>query len=70
MVQYLGMLTIQCETAHFQGLGRFTCRNCWTVTTLPNGMSALLMSLPASRVVFDAATGTVLHDCAINRVAF
>lgn len=57
-------MKIQCETASFRGRGTFTCRKCWTVVELPLGMSAVLMVLPTTRLVFDAATGTLLHDCA------
>lgn len=57
------MLTIQCETASFRGRGTFACRNCYTVTDL-NGLSAVLMVLPTTRLVLDAQTGALLHDCA------
>jgi hypothetical protein len=57
------MLTIQCETASFRGRGTFACRNCFTVTDL-NGLSAVLMVLPTTRLVLDAQTGALLHDCA------
>jgi hypothetical protein len=40
---------------------------CWTETDLPDGLSALLLCLPQSRVVFDAKTGAVIHDCAWHK---
>lgn len=57
-------MKIQCETASFRGRGTFACRKCATVTELHTGMSAVLMVLPTTFLVFDAATGTLLHDCA------
>lgn len=57
------MMRIQCETASFRGRGAFTCRRCLTVTQLRNGMAAVLMVLPTTRLVFDAQTGSLLHDC-------
>ena len=58
------MLRIQCETASFRGRGTFACRKCHTVTELRTGMAAVLMVLPTTRLVFDAQTGVLIHDCA------
>lgn len=60
------MMKIQCETASFRGHGTFACHKCLTVTELRKGMSAVLMVLPTTRLVFDAVTGTLLHDCATH----
>lgn len=57
------MMTIQCETARFRKRGTFACRWCNYVVPLPDGLSAVLLVLPARSVVIDAPTGVVLHDC-------
>jgi hypothetical protein len=56
------MLKIGCETARYRGRGRFRCRVCRSVTTLVD-LSAVLLILPHASVLYDAQSGTILHDC-------
>jgi hypothetical protein len=61
------MLAIRCGTAFFHGAGNVHCRNCGRRTPVAPGTPLVLISFTDVTVVRSAETGSVLHDCRLNR---